>query len=787
MKKIKMFFSSTIHRMQEEKDAIDGLVQTMNDLLGGSHVHFSLVVSDAAEISSNPVNDKANVSDLMKDCSFGVFLIPDQEDVSLKNDIETFTDLLRQNLHPKNVVFLARRKKVPSDDSTTRSNEWLKEKVPFVIEEYSTMDKLKFRLFLEMSKIEPSWDVQVKDGVCLLNNKEIIPIKKMNGYKNHARLGFLRDTYDTLKKEFSSLGDSFEERVKAHIISSQINETESELLSVERAWLASFRIIQRNVDLALRSPLFDQAAILIEQGDLEGANVTLSKEAVFEQAKGSRKKGSDTKKLMAFEIDMMLLAASIRLQTDRPSRFKEAEEFFVQAISDQEKYKTVTIGYVEYLDYLVSTRQTKTAIEIAIKLLDALESLNQTDENKRWAIKTACLLGELQNPSQNYKQVEERLNKACSMMNGLIKESSPYGLMQAAGCLLAWSKTQKAMNMMTSAEQSINKTIDILKAASKEGFGEHEGLLSIVLAQASRLSQESNRFVEAEETLRESWKIRMKLARSSPRKHEAEVALLHEQFIGLYQSMGDSLQTEHHYREFLSILMRRAKSNPANYEMQLANHYIEFGNLMTKENHMGEAEEAYMHAIEILSRLARVDASKYEPNLAELHLKLAEMYFGIGMLEKAEKSYRFGLDMLETLSKRNAGQGDFGISKVQLDLGMLYVQLAKLENAQDSFQSAISLLEKAAKQSVPTALLQMGQANKALADLSTNRQKLKEADVYLKKSLECYRKLAATDPKQYQVYFKSSMEDISKFYLVRKKPKLAILGYLELIESYQTL
>ena len=591
MKKIKLFFGSSIDELSKERNELARFILGLNNRYVDKDIYIEAYFCEEESTKMKANGSQNRIDDYIEnesDASFFMFFKKAGE--YTLHELDLARNLLKKKKKPDVYIFFKTDGELPMNTKEIqKAVDRIANTYGHYYKPFRETDTIKMELLQYISEVlDFGQNVLIEEGKVYFDGVEMTEISLENifAYQNNKE-------YRNLKKEITEIKVKIKEAAqnedyKALVDHNRLREKkEKDFAELEKNIIIIIMKLQSEIKKSA-NPILINALRLAELGKIKEALKVLPSDKTIRA----------TNEVFVSRVELM-----------RDTVKKEAEKYISEAKARTDILK---------LDVNNSDRFNE--------ISSIYESIWRTCEiagDYDTLYDHICFLCEQNRTSECLKKATEFEKMICEKNDIL----SSYVLLKIADSYADLNKKQQA-------EEYYLKSIEIGERLANDNPERFEPVLGGSYNNAGNFYADQGNVKKAEEYYLKAIEIGERLATDNPEKFEPDLAASYNNAGVFYKNQGEVKKAEVYYLKAIEIRERLAKDNPERFESDLARSYNNAGNFYKDQGEVKKAEVYYLKAIEIGERLAKDNPERFEPDLAT-------SYYNVSLFYDDEKSDKY--------------------------------------------------------------------------------------------------------------------------------------------------
>ena len=720
MKKITIFIGSSINECRNERLELTNFIRSVSDGLEERYeVKLVPVVCEEVDPCMRSVRKQEEYNEIIRKSDMSFFIFFTKAGKYTIEEFETAYDQIKKSEasdkegRPKIYVY---RKNLPAGVSADESlNEFLKrvdKECGHYYGAFDHVDTVKLRVLLNVKMQEMQFlNVDVSEGKCRVDGKEVLDLKKVAEFANSGELRRLRteleqteEKYFRMKPEYASgKSDAAFYREYAAVAARR-----QELLeTIETLEKSIFELSLHLSEDEVRGKItqrMKEAYRKLEAGDIEGCLAIVNPDEIIDEFTRWEKKQIEEAKRRAYyclrEVEIYIEA--LKTAYSYPDRFAEIRNSYEKILPIAKNYGIEEEILYAYAAFLYDQRDFEKALKLLEELLAVYDEAEEVDKYKLAMV--MHLLAMVYSGSSRYDEAEKLYFKALEFYLCCSKENPAVYEIDLADLYGSLADLYSDIGKRERAAEFYLNALDIYERRPVKNLAEYGQNCARICNNIAVLYKKMNRLDDA----------------------------------------------ERYYLCALEIYERLAEIDAWAYDEGLATSYCNFANLLSDTGQYSEAEKYYLCSLDIRKKLAKVMPTEYEFVLAQSCNNLATLYSVTKQWEKAEKYYLYGLEIFEQSEAETHSLQEMKVAGWCSNLAHLYYNTDQIKKAKTYFSRALDIYQRLETTKNLSCEKELAEAHIDMYFCCVDLDENSEAYVHSAKAVELYADLTKNDPEIYE-------------------------------------
>lgn len=666
MKKITIFIGSSINECRNERLELTNFIRSVSDGLEERYeVKLVPVVCEEVDPCMRSVRKQEEYNEIIRKSDMSFFIFFTKAGKYTVEEFETAYEQMKKSEtsggvgRPKIYVY---RKNLPAGVSADKSL------FPFLkrVEEdcghyYGTfdhVDTVKLRVLLNVKMQEMQFlNVDVSEGKCRVDGKEVLDLKKVAEFANSGELRRLRtelekteEKYFRMKPEYAAGKSDAAFYREYAAVAARRQELLETLEALEKSIFELSLHLSEDEVRGKITQRMKEAYRRLEAGDIEGCLAIVNPDEIIDEFTRWEKRHIEEAKRRAYYCirEVKIYIDALKTANSYPDRFTEIRKSYEKILPIAKNYGMEEEILYDYAKFLYDQRDFDSALKLTKEISEAFEK-------KKTAKSVFCaqiynLLSLIYSEIFRYDKAKEWQHMALQLRGKLAAENlAIYGNDFAISC-------NNLGNLYT----------------------------------------RTCHYDKAKEYYLSACKIFDHILEENVDGYEPKLIIIYNNLGVLYSKMRDYEQAEKYYLRALKIDERLAMQMNCDetYERNIALCYNNIALLYDEIKKYTEAEKFYLRAAEILERLSKNNFAAYQQDYATICNNLANFYNSIHAHEKAEKYTGLVHEMQQRLLSLNQKLDGVALLNLYCIYSPIFKQM--IENKEDIDSVEITELIKEA-------------------------------------------------------------------------------------------
>jgi len=500
-------------------------------------------------------------------------------------------------------------------------------------------------------------------------------------------------------------------------------------------------------------------------------------------------KEDNSRKLLENATEYLIKAQATLLDLASPTRFSEAEEYYVASIRSSlffdnlfrygyflQKHRRYTDAEGVYFRILTQLKEEIQSDEVASTLNDLAilhQITNRYEAAEKEYIEALQIYRELASANpvvyrpgvartlNNLAVLHRNTNKYEAAEKENIEALAIYQELESANPVVYRPDVARTLNNLAvlhietneyeAAEKEYIEALQIYRELASTNPVVYQEYVATTLHNLSDLHMDTNDYKAAEKEATEALLIRRDLASVNPMVHRPDVAKTLNNLVVLHTGTKEYETAEKDATEALGIYRELASVNPMVYRPDVARTLYNLANLHIETNEYEAAEKEYTEALQICREFASVNPAVYLPYVATTLNNLAFLYTGTKEYEAAEKKSTEALAIYQELESANPGIYQRYVAETLNYLACLHTGTKEYGAAEMEYTEALQICRELALVIPMVHRPGVAWTLHELALLHTGTKEYEAAEKEYAEALQIRQELASVNPMVYRL------------------------------------
>jgi hypothetical protein len=372
---IPLFLSSSLKKLDQDREVIASFVQMMNSKLKSNQVYISLITVDEDDAIAQQLPSTAYIKEVIAPCKLAFFIVDIDWDNLTDCEFDVAYEVFQTLKDPRIIVLFKQADLAVLSDKAKHFEEKIRTELNHYYSVVHDENQLKLRLLIEITLNMPELNLRLENGSCYLDKVKLdeIDLKQSALYQNHHQLHALQRELATSVSKLQDPNLSESDFTREVDKSQDIRQ---KIYSIEHAMLHAFMKLYDDAGQHRMTPLMKSASPFIESGNYERAAIILSKDAVLTQTQKTEQlveKGiAEFRNMIRAEINTLMASAQMQIQLKGLKNTQDIFDVLEKACDLSDCYQATLEPYPFYLSLMRDYNDPKKK-KLIQRYIDSLE------------------------------------------------------------------------------------------------------------------------------------------------------------------------------------------------------------------------------------------------------------------------------------------------------------------------------------------------------------------------------------------------------------------------------